>query len=416
MNERSIFRPCDREPLEVLERGEARSRSRRRRAGRPCRGAGGASRRRRGDSRSISDSVISRTSGRRARARSSARIAADLGGEPRLDGLARRDVDAHRQVGPAEPGVAPGAELPAGGLGDQPAERHDQAGRLGERDELASAGSARASGWRQRTSASKPTIRAVGELDDRLVVRARTASVVDRRRGARPPSRAGSGAPCPHRRVEDGVAAPCPRAFAAYIAASAWASRSSARSVVAAREGDPDADADDDRAAVELDRSPQLGGQPLGRVATASSTPWTRSSRIVNSSPPWRAAMSPARIVAARRWATSTRRRSPARWPSESLTTLKSSRSRNRTATLRPRRRPAGQGALEVLAEEDPVGEPGQRIVEGVVEELRLEPLLLGRVDEQALRDAPAVRGVVVHRVGLVVHPDDASRRAAIIR
>jgi hypothetical protein len=37
-----------------------------------------------------------------------------------------------------------------------------------------------------------------------------------------------------------------------------------------------------------------------------------------------------------------------------------------------------------VLAEQDPVGQPGQRVVERVVQELRLEPLLLGRVDEEA--------------------------------
>ncbi len=65
------------------------------------------------------------------------------------------------------------------------------------------------------------------------------------------------------------------------------------------------------------------------------------------------------------------------------------------------------QGPIEVLAEEGPVGEPGQRVVEGVVEELRLQPLLFGRVDEQALRDAAAAGRLVAHRVGLVVHPDD---------
>ena len=60
-----------------------------------------------------------------------------------------------------------------------------------------------------------------------------------------------------------------------------------------------------------------------------------------------------------------------------------------------------------MLAEEGPVGEPGQRIVEGVVEELGLQPLLFGRVDEQALGDATAAGGLVAHRVGLVVDPHD---------
>ena len=127
----------------------------------------------------------------------------------------------------------------------------------------------------------------------------------------------------------------------------------------------------------------------------------------MNSSPPWRAATSPARIAPDRRWATSTRSRSPARWPSESLTTLKSSRSRNSRATFGPPPAPAREGPLDVVAEQDPVGQPGQRVVEGVVEELRLEALLVGRVDEQALRDAPPAAGALGHRVGLVVDPDD---------
>jgi hypothetical protein len=45
----------------------------------------------------------------------------------------------------------------------------------------------------------------------------------------------------------------------------------------------------------------------------------------------------------------------------------------------------AGDRPLDVIPEEDPVGESGQRIVKRVVDELLLEALLLGRVDEQAL-------------------------------
>ena len=56
----------------------------------------------------------------------------------------------------------------------------------------------------------------------------------------------------------------------------------------------------------------------------------------------------------------------------------------------RPAAAPAGEGPLDVVAEEDPVREPGQRVVEGVVEELRLEPLAVRRVDEEALRDGLA--------------------------
>ena len=117
----------------------------------------------------------------------------------------------------------------------------------------------------------------------------------------------------------------------------------------------------------------------------------------MNSSPPWRAATSVERIVALRRWATSISRRSPARCPSESLTTLKLSMSRKRTRDLCPAPPTAGQGPLDVVAEEDPIGEPGQRIVKGIVEELLLESLLLGGVDDAGparragRRDVPSV-------------------------
>ena len=71
-----------------------------------------------------------------------------------------------------------------------------------------------------------------------------------------------------------------------------------------------------------------------------------------------------------------------------------------------PRFRPWRASPLEVIAEEHPVGQPGQRIVEGVVDELRLEALPVGRVDEQPLRHLPSALGVVRHRVGLVADPD----------
>ena len=59
-----------------------------------------------------------------------------------------------------------------------------------------------------------------------------------------------------------------------------------------------------------------------------------------------------------------------------------------------------------MIAEEDPVGEPRQRVVEGVVDQLRLQPLPVGDIDEQALRDLPPALGVVGHAVGLVADPD----------
>ena len=57
------------------------------------------------------------------------------------------------------------------------------------------------------------------------------------------------------------------------------------------------------------------------------------SSRIANSSPPRRATVSDGRVDLTRRCAAACSRRSPASWPSESLTFLKLSRSRNMTAT-----------------------------------------------------------------------------------
>ena len=59
-----------------------------------------------------------------------------------------------------------------------------------------------------------------------------------------------------------------------------------------------------------------------------------------------------------------------------------------------------------MIAEEDPVGQPRQRVVEGVVDQLRLQPLPVGDIDENPLRDLPPALGVVGHPVGLVPDPD----------
>ena len=64
----------------------------------------------------------------------------------------------------------------------------------------------------------------------------------------------------------------------------------------------------------------------------------TLSSSTANSSPPKRAAVSLARMTLSRRLANSGSTSSPAAWPSESLTVLKSSRSRNTTPTPPPSR------------------------------------------------------------------------------
>ena len=110
------------------------------------------------------------------------------------------------------------------------------------------------------------------------------------------------------------------------------------------------------------------------RLATAFARPSPSSSvsSSANSSPPSRAARSSLRMQLLIRSATAASSRSPAAWPSVSLTTLKSSRSRNRTA-----RTPAvgqfGQVAIDLLGEHRPVREPGQRVVIGLVAKLLLQ-------------------------------------------
>ena len=72
--------------------------------------------------------------------------------------------------------------------------------------------------------------------------------------------------------------------------------------------------------------------------AAASAPPGSRSSsRIRNSSPPWRASRPPGASAPCRRRATRRSSRSPAAWPSESLTSLKLSRSKKSSATARSR-------------------------------------------------------------------------------
>ena len=124
-----------------------------------------------------------------------------------------------------------------------------------------------------------------------------------------------------------------PAAFAAYIATSAFRSRSSAVSPPG-RSGRRRCSRADGPCAC----SPSSIGRPkrlergagddhrLGLVATSSS-------RTANSSPPSRAAVSPAGAIAATRAAAATRTRVAAAWPNRSLSVLKLSRSMNSTAT-----------------------------------------------------------------------------------
>ena len=106
-------------------------------------------------------------------------------------------------------------------------------------------------------------------------------------------------------------------------------------------------------------------------MACPSSTS-TSAIRIRNSSPPWRATTSDERVDIRSRLATSHSSWSPAPCPKLSLTSLKSSRSTYSTATPVPVRSAAGQRQLQVLLEQDPVGQAGQRVVVGEPRQLLL--------------------------------------------
>ena len=135
--------------------------------------------------------------------------------------------------------------------------------------------------------------------------------------------------------------------------------------------------------------SPRAVPACIGRASSsrmrcaASAAAWlssTSSSRTANSSPPKRAATSAPRTLSSSRRANSTSTSSPAAWPSESLTVLKSSRSRKITAGVRPSRRGAGDRLAHLLGEHRAVGEPGDGVVERLVRELGLERLALADV------------------------------------
>ena len=108
--------------------------------------------------------------------------------------------------------------------------------------------------------------------------------------------------------------------------------------------------------------------------------------------------MSEARRTEWRRSPTATSSASPAAWPRLSLTSLKSSRSTNRTTGTIP----LGSARLEPrgddLGEQRAVRQAGQRVVRGLVVELLLElPELLERLFQLAVLERD--RGVVGERL-----------------
>ena len=81
---------------------------------------------------------------------------------------------------------------------------------------------------------------------------------------------------------------------------------------------------------------------------------------------------------------------SPASWPSESLIVLKSSTSQNRTARQPSSRRAVVHGVGQAVLEQRAVGQPGERVVQGLVAQALLERLRLAdvaQVDDEARDD-----------------------------
>ena len=101
---------------------------------------------------------------------------------------------------------------------------------------------------------------------------------------------------------------------------------------------------------------------------------------MANSSPLRRATVSPSRTHPRSRCATTCSSRSPAGWPRVSLTSLKWSRSRHRTASQPPWRLQAPHLVLQPLAEQDAVRQAAERVVVRHVGDLSLGEPALGDV------------------------------------
>ena len=119
-----------------------------------------------------------------------------------------------------------------------------------------------------------------------------------------------------------------------------------------------------------------------------------------NSSPPSRARVSLARTAPAIRLATAPSSWSPTGWPSVSLTSLKRSRSRSKTAAMPTFAAGTGQGLAEPVEQQGAVRQPGERVVQGQPPDARLGRLALGQVlEHRDLGDDLARRGA--HRRGV---------------
>ena len=210
----------------------------------------------------------------------------DLVDEVRLDELASRQVDRHEQLRTVRPRIAPGSGLPAGGLEHPAAERQDEAGLLGQRDE----GDRR----HEATYGMLPADERLeaddalgGQVDQRLIVQPKLATLdaltevvlevdpLDRLVG--------------HRRLEQGVALGRVRLrpdHGDFRLAQHLVRRGPARPP----QGDPDRGADEPLAAAHRERRPQVRPDPLGDDA-----------RLLRSLPPRRAGCRTRRRRSARR-------------------------------------------------------------------------------------------------------------------
>ena len=260
----------------------------------------------------------------------------------------------------------------------------------------------RPSGRFQRTSASRPRDLGRGQLDDRLVEH-RELVALDRlaqlgleRQARAPRSRASAGrtagsrrgrrpwrgtSRCPRRaarRPPCGTATP-PRTMP--MLAEAYSSRP--LSVIGST------------------------SERCSRSATRHTSSGVAKSSMstANSSPPRRASASPGRSCVCSRAAMATRNWSPTRWPRLSLTSLKPSRSMKSTAYFGvDRARALRNRPLQQLAEQTPVGQPGQMVVARGGGQRVLHTAPLGDV---GLRSGHpnGLAGVVAHRDAAAQHP-----------
>ena len=143
------------------------------------------------------------------------------------------------------------------------------------------------------------------------------------------------------------------------------------------------------------------------RVSTRRRRPRTRSA---NSSPPKRATVSPARSSPCRRGPIARSSSSPAWWPSESLSTLRLSRSTKSSATRPPSRVARASALMQPVEQQRAVRQAGQRVVERVVAHLLLDPQALDRAAEHVRHRCRKSRSVAERPLGARVGAEHADR------